>query len=733
MNGTGTRLGRLAHLAARYRWPVIVVWMVLTLIGGVAAGKLSTRWYQSTAIPGKPAYETGQRTLKAFGAGVRTPNVVVFHSSGDVTKSAAVRAAIGRVDKANPGALTSSYFSTHSLAYVSRDRHTTFQEVYLPGRAGVDRKSGAAKMRAVAARGLPAGISVNVTGRDALDEANNHASSGNSSALLETLIGGLGALIILLFVFGTLPAILMPLVVAVAAILNTFTLVWALTYITNVSVIVQFLIALVGLGVAIDYSLLMIFRFRDELREGNDVESALVETMTHAGHSVIVSGTTVAVGLLAMIALPLPLLRGMGIGGMLIPVVSVVASLTLLPALLSVLGTRINRVRVMPRRFTDRGHAEDGAWGRWARFVLRRPAAVAAIGLVIVAVFAGLGTRLNANEAQLKYFPGTGTAIAARDQLAAAEISPGVMKPLNVLVENGGKAQLIAAKLRAVPGVVGATAPPGWQRGSNSFVEGFAAIDGAAPGIQAIVDRANASLKGTNGSLTGVAATDRDFLHALFGSFPYALGLVLLLTLILLTRAFRSVVLAVKAVVLNLLSLAAAFGIIVDFQRCGSSLWAWGGDRSTTAGHPGDDLRLPVGGSHGRRGGHALGRTREAYDETVGGLTERLINPGCPARTGSWSTSGVSTGAVVLVDPATRSSRRDRAGRGDHIRRTRLPRPPSPATKSATGNGADPRWTATVCSHPARDPVPELPAASAGSRRPDRRDGEGRTRFSPSG
>src|ERR1051326_148620 len=189
------RLERLAHLTARHRWPVIALWILMAVIGGAAAGKLSTRWYQSTAIPGKPAYETGQRVLKVFGAGVRTPNVVVFHSSGDVTKSAAVRAAIGRVDRANPGALTSSYFSTHSLAYVSRDRHTTFQEVYLPGRAGVDRKSGAVKMRAVAAKGLPAGTTVNVTGRDAL-EAWLFASSGNSSALLETLIGGLGALII---------------------------------------------------------------------------------------------------------------------------------------------------------------------------------------------------------------------------------------------------------------------------------------------------------------------------------------------------------------------------------------------------------------------------------------------------------------------------------------------------------------------------------------------------------
>src|SRR5438105_510202 len=641
-------LGRLAHFTARYRWPVIAAWILLTLVGGVAAGKLSTRWYQSTAVPGKSAYEGSRRTLKALGVGQRPPNIVVLHSSNvDVTKSPAVRAAMARVVNANPRALTSSYFSTGNAMYVSRDRHTTFLQVYPPGANALNVKSGAAKMRAEAARGLPAAITVNVTGYQPIEEATKLGSSGGSSVLLEGLIGGLGALIILLFVFGTLPAVLMPLVVALAAILNTFTLVWALTYITNVSIIVQFLIVLVGLGVAIDYALLMVFRFRDELREGNDVESALVETMTHAGHSVIVSGTTVAVGLLALIVLPLPLLRGMGIGGMLIPVVSVLASLTLLPALLAVLGTRINSVRVMPRRLLDRGHPEDGAWGRWARFVLRRPVAVAAVGLVIVAVLAGLATQLNANEAQLKYFPGTGTAIAARDQLAAAGISPGVMKPLNVLVENGGNAQQVAAKLRAVPGVVGATASPSWQHGSNSFVEGFAAIDGAAPGIQGVVDRANASLRGTNGSLTGVAATDRDFLHALYGSFPYALGFVLLLTLILLTRAFRSPVLAAKAVVLNLLSLTAAFGIIVfSFQMGhGSSLWGLGATHSVTAYIPVMIFAFLFGLSMDYEV-FMLSRMREAYDET--GSTHKAIELGL-ARTGKLVTSGALILAMAFL------------------------------------------------------------------------------------
>jgi putative drug exporter of the RND superfamily len=644
MNGANpTVLGRLAHSVVRHRWPVIAVWIVLTFVGGFAAGKLSKRWYQSFSIPGKPAYEASQRTLHAFGVGVRPPNVVVFHTSGDATKSAAIDKAMKRAAATMPGALTSSYFSTHNLMYVSKDRHTAFMNVYPRGAPKFDTKSGEKEMRAAAAAGLPPGISVNVTGHDPLEEASTHGSSGSSSVLLEAVVGGIGALVILLFVFGTLPAVLMPIVVAVAAILNTFTLVWGLTYITNVSIIVEFLIALVGLGVAIDYALLMIFRFRDELREGEDVETALVETMTHAGRSVIVSGSTVAVGLLSLIVLPLPFIRSMGIGGMLIPAVSVLAAITLLPAMLSVLGTRINSVRVMPRRLVDRGHPEDGFWGRWARFVIRRPVAVAAIGLVIVGVLVAYGVQLNPNEAQLKNFPGTGTAITGRDQLAAAGITPGVMKPLNVLVENGGDPQTIAAKLRSVPGVMGATAPPSWHRGSDSLVEAFPAIDGAAPGIQGIVDRSNATLKDTNGTLTGVAAVDRDFLHALYGNFPYVLAFVMILTLVLLTRAFRSIVLPIKAVLLNLVSLAASFGIIVFiFQNGhGSSLWNIDATHSVTAWIPIMIFAFLFGLSMDYEV-FMITRMREAYDETRS--TDRAIELGL-SRTGKLVTSA----ALILM------------------------------------------------------------------------------------
>ena len=636
-------LARLAHTVARHRRAIIVAWVVLTLFGGFAAGQVSKRWYQSFSIPGKSAYEANQRTLKAFGSGVRPPDVVVFRTSGDATKSGAIKQAMQRAAATMPGARTSSYFSTGSLIYVSRDRHTTFEEVYPPGLAKFDTKSGAARMRAAAATGLPPGITVNVTGHDPLEEASTHGGGGGPSVLLEAVIGGLGALVILLFVFGTLPAVLMPIAVAVASILNTFTLVWVLTYITNVSIIVQFLIALVGLGVAIDYALLMIFRFRDELREGEDVETALVETMTHAGRSVIVSGSTVAVGLLSMIILPLPFLRSIGIGGMLIPAVSVITAITLLPALLATLGTRINSLRVLPKRFVDRGHPEDGGWGRWARFVLRRPWPVAIVGITIVAVLAGIGTQLNPNESQLKNFPGTGTAIAGRQMLADAGISPGVMKPFDVLVEHGGNPQTVAAKLSKVDGIAGATAPASWRRGSDSIVEAFPAIDGVAPCIQWVINRGNDALRGTEATLAGVPAVDRDFVHAVYGNFPYLLAFVLVLTLILLARAFRSIVLPIKAVLLNLASLAATFGIVVFiFQEGhGSSLWNITATQAITAWIPLMIFAFLYGLSMDYEV-FMLSRMREAYDET--GSTNRAIELGL-ARTGKLVTSA----ALILM------------------------------------------------------------------------------------
>jgi predicted RND superfamily exporter protein len=151
-------LARLAHVVSRHRRKVIFAWVALTLFGAFSASQVSKRWYQSFSIPGKSAYEANQRTLKTFGTGIRPPDVVVFRTTGDATKSAAIEAAMKRAAAAVPGARTSSYFSTHDLMYVSKDRHTTFEEVYPPGPSTFSTTSGAKEVRAAAERGLPSGV-----------------------------------------------------------------------------------------------------------------------------------------------------------------------------------------------------------------------------------------------------------------------------------------------------------------------------------------------------------------------------------------------------------------------------------------------------------------------------------------------------------------------------------------------------------------------------------------------
>jgi RND superfamily putative drug exporter len=641
---TEPKLARLTHVIVRRRKLVIGVWVALTVFGAFSAGQVSKRWFESFSIPGYSSYETNQKTLKVFGTGEQAPMVAVFHSDGDVTKKKGIQRAVVAAAAVNPGSRTSSYFSTGSRVYVSKDGHTTFAEIYPPKTPTFSSSTHIKQARAKLKAATPAGVQAYLTGRDALQEASTGGSSGGPSVLTEALIGGLGCLVILFFVFGTLPAVLMPIVVAIAAILNTFTLVWILTYITNVSIIVQFLIALVGLGVAIDYALLMIFRFRDELREGQDTETALVETMTHAGRSVIVSGSTVAVGLLSMLVLPLPFIRSIGIGGMLIPTVSVITAITLLPALLATLGTRINSVRLLPKRFVDRGHPEDGPWGRWARFVMRHPGPVATVGLAIVAMLVFYGVQLNPSEAQAKDFPGKGDAIVGRQALADAQISPGVMKPFVVLVENNGDPKAIAARVARVPGVVGAVAPPDWRKGADSLVEAVPNADGAAKSTRGTIKRVRSELKGTDGSLGGVAGEDRDFVAAVYSNFPYVLAFVVLLTFLLLARAFRSILLPIKAVVLNLISLLAAYGIIVFIFQDGHGSKAIWGVNATHSIIPWIPLMI-FAFLYGLSMDYEvfmLSRMREIYDDT--GDTVTAISLGL-ARTGKLVTSA----ALVLM------------------------------------------------------------------------------------
>ncbi|MBA2462756.1 MAG: MMPL family transporter, partial [Actinobacteria bacterium] len=456
---------RLAQYVVHHRRLVIGVWILLTAFGAFSAGQVADRWLEDFSIPGASGYEADQRAVAKLGNGELFPYVIALRADGDVTKVPGVEEAIEKTAAANPGSRVSSFFNTGADVYISDDRKVTFANVYAAGQISIEPPDLEPTKQALAAS-LPEGVDGYVTGIDALYAESSETAEGTEpvSVLVEATIGGLGALVILLFTFGTLPAIAMPLLIAIASIFNTFSLIWLLTYITDVSIVVQFLVALGGLGVAIDYALLMIFRFREELRHGADRDRAIVQTMRHAGRSVIVSGSTVAVGLLSMIVLPVPFIRSIGIGGMLIPAVSVLAAITLLPALLYTLGPRINSVRVLPKRLVEGSDdPEKGFWNRWAHLVVRRPLPVAAAGLAIVAALLYYGVQLNPADAQAKDLPGGGPAHRGAQVLTDAGITPGVHKPFQIAVEGDVTPQQldqVAARLDRIEGIAGASAPP---------------------------------------------------------------------------------------------------------------------------------------------------------------------------------------------------------------------------------------------------------------------------------
>jgi RND superfamily putative drug exporter len=583
-------VGSLATFVIRARWAIVVGWLLLTIAGVVAAGKLTDRWFEEFSIPGYSAYEANSRIFDTFGTGRLYPVQIVFTvDEGDVRELPEIEQAIAEVVALAPGTSTSSWFSTASDAFVSDDGRTMFAELYPPGKPeGFVAALPFEEMREALEANVPDNVTTHLTGVDPIFESQGEA--GGPSVLAEAMLGAIGALVVLLFVFGTLPAVLVPMLSAGASILTTFLLVYGLTFMTDVSLVVQFLVALVGLGLAIDYSLLMIFRFREELRHGRDVDDALVETMQHAGRSVIVSGSTVAIGLLSMLLLPLPFIRSIGIGGMLIPAVSVLASITLTVAMLRILGHRINRIRVMPKKLLSSDDAERGFWTRWAAIVARRPLVVFLVGMAIVAALLIPASQLNPADAQTKDQPAVGDPDAGRLALTEAGITEGVYRPFLVLIEGtSDQATLdaLAADLRATDGVAAAQVPSGdgWRQGETAIVEAFSATDGASKQTRGVIEEiqdgvlpAAAAEAGSDVTMTlgGPAAEERDFVHAVYGNFPYVLLFVIVLTFILLARAFRSIVLPLKAVVLNLISLGCAFGVVVFiFQQGHGSEAIW--------------------------------------------------------------------------------------------------------------------------------------------------------------
>ena len=549
-----------------HRRLVVGFWVVLTLVGIATAGAATKAMDQKFSVPGKEGWETNQEIARHYRGtgGNGAPLVpVVTLPAGRSADDPAVRSGLQdveqRIAKALPGSRVAGYASTHDKAFLSADGRTTFVVAYAPpdpDQPFGDNPKAEKKARAALRGATVAGAPVHLSGFDALN--GQSGDTNGPGVLVEALLGGVGALVVLGFVFGSLLAFV-PILMAIPAIMTSFLAVYGLTTFTGVSPIVQFLIALIGLGVAIDYSLLVVVRWREERSHGREGDDAIVRAMETAGRAVVFSGTTVAIGLLALVALPLPFLRSVGYGGMLIPLVSVAVALTLLPVVLHSLGSRLD----WPHRRTD--DKASRAWTAWARGVVQRRWVAAGVAMAVLAALVLAATNLHPGVSNTDTIAHSGDAKDGLVALERAGVGSGALLPHEILVR-GGSPDQVAANVAKVDGIHGAVAPSGadWRRDGTAIVEAFPTPDGSTQAGRDLVDqvRAAAGDAGGDARLGGVVAQNADFIDAVYSNFPLMIALIAIITFVLLARAFRSLLLPAKAVVLNVISVAAAWGVL---------------------------------------------------------------------------------------------------------------------------------------------------------------------------
>jgi RND superfamily putative drug exporter len=335
---------RLAEFVLRHRRLVMLFWLVMFVAGGAAAGRTAERLTVDFSLPGQPGYETEKQILETFdNGGSNPPTIAVVTVPEGTTVDAeldTITPVLDDIKAALPRTRMVSYADAQDPVFLTDDGRTTYALVYPePFESFTDVGPDVAMRPILEQATAETGLEWNVTGYNLLAQGSDDPEQ--PSLLVDTILAGLGALAVLLFLFASFLA-LVPLLIAAVSILTTFTIVLIGTYVLDVSFVVQFLIALVGLGVAVDYSLLVVNRWREERAHGLDNHDAVVVAMQYAGHAVVASAGTVAISLCALLVIPVPLLRSMGLGGMLIPLVSTLVILTLLPALLGGIGPRVD-------------------------------------------------------------------------------------------------------------------------------------------------------------------------------------------------------------------------------------------------------------------------------------------------------------------------------------------------------------------------------------------------------
>jgi RND superfamily putative drug exporter len=610
----------------RARALVLAAWLVVLIAGILAGMRLPSLLVNSLAVPGTDSAIVQKVLARDFDQRREGTFTVVFQtgdSSGAALEELHRRLAVAA--RSIPGAHAGPVHGEEGIAYGEVQTALDLQQA--KGWTGTLRRAlrplpapaqGTRPLHRVngtsvtgrtpgAARQAAASAAAYVTGEPALQ----HDLDPILSADLHRgeLIAIPVALLLLVLLLGVSAAVLVPFLFAACTVAATLAALYPIAHHFSISSFAPNLVQLIGLGLAIDYSLLIVSRFREELTvDGRSVEEAIVRTMRTAGRSVAFSGLAVAIGLAVVLFMPVPFTRSLGLAGFLVPIFSIAAALTLQPVLLSVLGRRGVRRLELPHRWRGRresGRQEDGCrrspaakndapkadvWGALTRAVMRRPVLVLIAGTAVLLAAAAPVSQLSLTPGSISAIPQS-TESAKGLSLLRSRFGPGALTPVEIVIDTGaaGRARtraMRAAAERLVDQVaaqrevyVTATGNGRTYVDRSARFRRITAIGrheyGAEP-MQSLVRQLRADAipashlpARVNAYVGGAPAQGVDFLDRVYGAFPWIVLAVLLITYLVLLRAFRSLLLPLKAVVLNVLSVLATYGLLVVIFQFG--------------------------------------------------------------------------------------------------------------------------------------------------------------------
>jgi uncharacterized membrane protein YdfJ with MMPL/SSD domain len=551
---------RLAALVYRRRRTILGAW-IAALVAAVAfifiAGDALTPRQE---LPGSESVLAGKRLSREFGIPRSEPIQLVLRAS---TPLAAQRPSIERLVAATRAAfpgrqIDSPLESATGASAIGPSGLVGYINIPFDDQLEAQDSVPLAR-RTVAATTVP--FTVLVSGGPVVQLEMNPAL--RHDLVRAELVAGALSLIVLVVVLGSVVAGMVPLLLALFVIPIVLSIVFALSHVTDVTVFAPNVVTLVGLGIAIDYSLLVVYRFREELAVGRAVDDAVAATMRTAVRAVVFSGVTVGIGLGVLLLVRVPFVQSFGLAGILIPIVTILAALTLLPALMATLGHRINRWRVVPESVL--AASESRPWRRIAEQIMRAPLVFLLVGGAVIAVAAAPVRDLALGSTPLAVYPNTGPG-SEGVKLLAAEFGSGGVAPVRILVDLPvADVERALPGIRAATGVRDAVIVPG---PTGTLVNTFGDDEvGSAASNELVRHLRHTVLPGLlpagSYAVGGGPAVFYDFQQALYGDFGWIALIVIVATMLVLFRAFRSLLLPLKAVLMNGLSVAGAYGLLV--------------------------------------------------------------------------------------------------------------------------------------------------------------------------